>query len=603
MIAQQLEQIEQLIAQAEFKEAQTAIELLESSEQLTADDRLKLRYLQSTLYLTMGRLNEGFQVAEELLEASKKVDDPLLELDTLINIIWALGYLGKIEEGFQLTRRGEKLLEILTHQPGLNERHAAFLYRKGLLFFFKGELDQALTLLEASLVLREEMGDKRGIIESLWDLSLINFRLDLDRALEYGQKCLALSEAIGDRQGLARSHLCLGAYYYAKGELESATRYLQKSLVLSEAIGDQVGLGWALQMIGYVYHSRAELAQALEYFQKGLAIAETIGDQFSIAMIHSGIGFIYADKGELDMALEHEQKNLAIAKVFGNLRGVAGSFNNIGCCYGELGDFQAATDYFEKSIKISRKIDNDTMMADSFYQIIRFFVNDLPPKTVRSYLENLEGINKRLGDHPRINHRYRLAKAIVLKASGSLADKVAAQTTFREVASEENVASLELTVEALINLSDLLLLELETTGYKAAFTELDGLVRRLLALAKEQSSYTLLVEAYLIQSKLQLLQLNLQKTHTLLTQAYLIAQEKGLDRLSQIAATELDSLVTQLSTWERIIEQKPSMSKIIKLTQVNDLISRMIHKRRYHNEAELLAYAENARQLVQAWEK
>lgn len=114
---------------------------------------------------------------------------------------------------------------------------------------------------------------------------------------------------------------------------------------------------------------------------------------------------------------------------------------------------------------------------------------------------------------------------------------------------------------------------------------------------------TLLDEAYLIQSKLQLLQLNLQEASSLITQAHLIAQEKGLDRLIQVTEIEQDTLNNQLDTWERIIKQKPSMSDIIKLTQVNDLISRMIHKRCYHNEAELLAYAENARQLVKAWER
>ncbi len=61
----------------------------------------------------MGRLKEGLQVAEQLLEESKKVGDPLLELNTLINIIWALPYFGKNDEGLQRAKRGEKLLKIL----------------------------------------------------------------------------------------------------------------------------------------------------------------------------------------------------------------------------------------------------------------------------------------------------------------------------------------------------------------------------------------------------------------------------------------------------------------------------------------------------------
>lgn len=553
----------------------------------------------------MGRFKEGLQVAEQLLDESKKVGEPLLELNALINIIWSLQHFGKLEEGLQLVKRGEKLLKILaqTHQPGLRGRQTAFLHHKGGLLFFKGELDQALNLLETSLALREEVGDKNGIIESLWFLGILYFNKgDLDRLLEYGQKMLGLSEAIGDRQGLARSHFLFGGYYFAKGELDPAKEYYQKSLALSEAIGDQLGLVWSLSSIGTVYHARAELTQALEYYQKAFAIFETIGDQLGITTSHTAIGIVYADKGELNQALEHEQKSLAIREVIGNLRWVATSLNNIGCYYGQLGDFQAATEYLEKSLKISQQIGFEGMAVDTLYQLIRFFVTDLPPETVRNYLAELKEINKRLGDNPRINQRYRLAKAIVLKSRGSLADKVTAQTIFQQVAAEE-IVWLELTVEALINISELLLLELETTGYEAAFNELNVLAQRLLTIAKEQSSYSLLAEAYLIQSKLQLLQLNLQEARSLLTQAHLIAQEKGLDRLVQITTIEQDSLVSQINTWDKIIDQKPSMSDIIKLTQVNDLITRMIHKRQYHNEEELIVYAENARQLVKSWEK
>lgn len=112
MSNQQLEHIEQQIAQGRFKEAQSEIELLESSGDLMVNDPLAMRHLHSTLFLKMGSLKEGKQAAEQLLEENKNVGDLLLEFNALINIIWALAYLGKIEEGLKLTRRGEKVLKI-----------------------------------------------------------------------------------------------------------------------------------------------------------------------------------------------------------------------------------------------------------------------------------------------------------------------------------------------------------------------------------------------------------------------------------------------------------------------------------------------------------
>ncbi|MHA2246360.1 MAG: hypothetical protein ACXADY_15575 [Candidatus Hodarchaeales archaeon] len=85
--------------------------------------------------------------------------------------------------------------------------------------------------------------------------------------------------------------------------------------------------------------------------------------------------------------------------------------------------------------------------------------------------------------------------------------------------------------------------------------------------------------------------------------AHVLAHEKGLHRLERIISIEQDSIVRQLSTWEKIIIQKPSISELIKLTQSKDLITRMLHKRLYQNEEELITYAKNARQVVKAWAK
>lgn len=43
------------------------------------------------------------------------------------------------------------------------------------------------------------------------------------------------------------------------------------------------------------------------------------------------------------------------------------------------------------------------------------------------------------------------------------------------------------------------------------------------------------------------------------------------------------------------------MSELIQLTQSKDLITRMLHRRLYHNEEEIIQYAKNAQKLVEEW--
>lgn len=225
-------------------------------------------------------------------------------------------------------------------------------------------------------------------------------------------------------------------------------------------------------------------------------------------------------------------------------------------------------------------------------------------ETIQIYLDELQEISERHSKItiPIISQKYRLAKGLFLKTHGRLEDRVVAHKLFQEVADERMIWP-ELTTEAIINLCELLVAELEFTGKNAVQHELQQVADRLLSLAKSQNSFSLLVEAYLIQSKLQLLNLNLREAQGLLTQAFLITQEKSLGRLEQIVEVEHETLSGQLPIWEKIIEQKPTVSEILKLTQMETFLTQMVQKRLYRHEKEVLAYAQKAHRLVKSWEE
>ncbi|MFX1424599.1 MAG: tetratricopeptide repeat protein [Promethearchaeota archaeon] len=606
MYDQQLEQIEQLVDQAKYVKALNTITNLEQSE-LMNNERLALQYLKSTLYLKKGQLKEGKRVAEHLLKKSRETGNQLRELDALMNISWALQWLGQINKGLELVKRGEKLLKILVQeqQSGLRTREAALLYRKGSLLLNQGKLNLAFSFLKKSMSLREKEEDNKGISETMMEIGRYYFdKGELNQAQEYTLKSLAINEAIGDQRGIAHSLDNISWIYSNKGELNKALNHSQKSLAISETIGDQQGIAQSLDTIGFIYASKGELDQALDHFHKSLNISEAIGYQHGVAHAQNGIGVVIGYKGEPAQELKHYQKSLTIYEAIGNPRRISVLLNNIGYYFGEQGDFRSATEYFERSLTLARKNEFDLLISDILYTSIRLFVNELPSETVRSYLDELRQINKRNKDIPRISQRFRLAEAIVLKARGRLTDKVTApnlfQQIFRQVA-EEDVIWLELTVEALINLCELLLVELEITGNKNTLNELNKLSEQLLTISKAQNSHWYIAETYLIQSKLKLLELNLAEAQELLTQAHIIAQEKGLHRLERLISIEHDSLVSHLTTWDKIISQKLPMSEIIKLTQIEEFLTRIIHKRLYQNEEEVLDYAKKARQLVKTW--
>lgn len=561
-----MQQIDLLIHQAKFEEALEKLQSVKHVNQFSESEKLALYHLESTIYLKMGKFEEGKKIAEQLLIESQEYGDKQRELDGIINLIWALLKQDKIRLALDMVEKGEKVLKLLDpkqYTPELKTREAKFYYYKGLLFSVEAQIIEALNSLEKSLLIREELGDKKGIAESLAAIGSVYSKSGkLDQALEYLQKCLLLRKEIDDQSGESESYLRIGGAFLGKGELDSALEYFHKSMKLKEKIGYQRGLDSVFNYIGIVYYYKGELDSALEYFRKCLVIREEFGHPASIGVALGNIGEIFACRG----------------------------------------DFQSATNYFEKALNIYKKHKIDGLIVEVLYQSLRFFVKDLPPETVTSYLNELNEINERRGSIPIVNQKIRLAQAIVLKTSKRIIDKATAQAIFQQVAEEEIIWH-ELTVEAMLNLGDLLIFELDTTGDEAVLNEVQELTEKLLTLAKDQNSYWLLTETYLLKSKLALLQLDLKKAKSLLNQAKQLATERGLKKLVKTVSQESDALIAQLSKWEeiKIKKEKSTMSERIELAQLRSLLERVIQKRHYYKEKEIVHYTEEMRQIVDTW--
>ncbi|MFX0090277.1 MAG: hypothetical protein ACFFBD_00840 [Candidatus Hodarchaeota archaeon] len=143
----------------------------------------------------------------------------------------------------------------------------------------------------------------------------------------------------------------------------------------------------------------------------------------------------------------------------------------------------------------------------------------------------------------------------------------------------ERTVDHEITVLALLNLCDLFLIELRTSGSHEVLAEVQSLVPRLLSIAKQQHSHWLLAETYMLKAMLELLELNLPEAQRLLSQAQAIADEKGLHRLAMKISSVHDNLLDQLSKWEELIDRDASLTERADLAQLEELMRRMIQKR------------------------
>ncbi|MFX0064808.1 MAG: hypothetical protein ACFFC7_21750, partial [Candidatus Hermodarchaeota archaeon] len=244
-------------------------------------------------------------------------------------------------------------------------------------------------------------------------------------------------------------------------------------------------------------------------------------------------------------------------------------------------------------------IGNNLHTSLPLFNLVQLSVLIESREQTHSYLQQLQKINNK-EDNKHIRQRYLVANALVLKRSSRLRDRSKAEELFEQVA-EEEVIDLELTVIALLNLCDILIDELRLSGSSEVLGEVQAHVSQLFNIAKEQHSYWLLVEIYLLKSKLALLELDMQGAQRLLEQAQFTALERGLYHLLIKVLSEQDKFHSQIKQWELLIGRNAPISELLELAQLEDLLMRVAEKRLEITNEDIVKYAQQAQQLAKEW--
>lgn len=344
-----------------------------------------------------------------------------------------------------------------------------------------------------------------------------------------------------------------------------------------------------------------ELDDALNYYQKSLTLSKKLENKLLIASCLNNIGIIFQFKGELDQVLGFYEQSLALNKELDRKMDVALLFNNIGEIYHMKGVYEKGSNYYKKSLDLYKTLGNNLFTSLVLYNLVVIAIDYGSIEQAQTYLQQLDEINNK-EKNKHISQRFRLVKAMMLRESGRVVNIAEAQKLFQEIAQEEMI-SLEDNVTALLNLCEILLQELRTTGNEEIQVELKEVVSHLKYVAEGNNSFIWLAKTYWLQSKIALLEFDLQQAQELLGKAEIIANEKGLLKLLNKISSEQDILLNQFNKWEKVFEHKASLSEIIELTQIEEMVERMIQKKLDSSDEEVMQYAEESRRLVEMWGK
>jgi tetratricopeptide (TPR) repeat protein len=301
-------------------------------------------------------------------------------------------------------------------------------------------------------------------------------------------------------------------------------------------------------LMANLHRIRGEWNVALDMYKELLVKAESIDLKFDQGVLLDNIAEVYYVYGDLDNALKHQHRSMEIRKQIGNKNHIAISINEIANIYIDLDRIPEAHTLLDEGLELME-----------IAKVLQAFIAQENPAVAKSYLEKMKMLASKR-NIKIIKDTTKLAEALTLKSNVRVREKMRAQDLLQELVDEEIVEA-RLSVLAFLNLCDLLLDELKFSGEKIVLDEILKLVGNLQEKVTEWKSFKLIVETYILQSKLALMEQDVDKSRNLLEEAENIANDQNLKNLLYRVKEQKDSLMEDLEKWDITVKSDATLSR------------------------------------------
>jgi len=262
-----------------------------------------------------------------------------------------------------------------------------------------GQIDESIALLEKTI---------KGIahIESpvLITLNnklatiLIEAKADYQKALDLIEKSLHIAEQIGDKTLMADGRRMKGHALYRMGAGREAFAVLQEAIQLYEAENNQAGLASLYVLMASVCRMLGDLNHAILYGQKGIEGNQRIGNRRMVAVAYNNLGTYYDLAGDQEKSLYYYEKNLVIRKILGDKKGEAIAYSNMGILKQQMGEVDAAVEYYLKTKEIMEGINDVRGMIHTYHALAKIFSQRDQRDTAFDYLNRAAALARNVDD-------------------------------------------------------------------------------------------------------------------------------------------------------------------------------------------------------------
>ncbi len=208
---------------------------------------------------------------------------------------------------------------------------------------FQADYEEEGRLLEESLRLFRQLGDRKGVVLSLSHLSgNLRWHGDRERALAAGEESIAVAREWGDKWTLALALNNLGADTEEVGDLARAQSLFEESLALRRELGEKRGVALTLNNLGSLALANGDHERARMLLDESLQLAHALGHVQLVALALGNLGLAALYERAYEQSARFFAEALKALSDLGDRRSAAESLSGLAAVAAPCDPIQAA---------------------------------------------------------------------------------------------------------------------------------------------------------------------------------------------------------------------------------------------------------------------
>ncbi|MDW3650507.1 MAG: tetratricopeptide repeat protein [Bacteroidia bacterium] len=228
------------------------------------------------------------------------------------------------------------------------------------------DLTKADEYADKAIYLAEEIGFIHGQAKSYKTKGVLHwYKGEMDEAIQTFHTALDKFEVVGDKKGQANIYNNLGLAQQMGGDYSQAIDYLSQAYKIRTEINDLEGIATSCNNLGVIYQMLGAYDYSLNNHLRALEIYEFSNNDKNKVRSLLNIGNIYAIMEDHEKARLHFEQALDLLNGGDDKRGLADVYSNLGENSFSLKAFEEALGFFQKSLDLRTELEDPVGMRES----------------------------------------------------------------------------------------------------------------------------------------------------------------------------------------------------------------------------------------------